>query len=115
MGRQMQVLCIIINMNKYAYQIQGVLENRQGKMCGLRVMVCNANNKEAVDVPVEVLDSETVKFLQFRLSITAEPVNITTLPIKIQNQIRAPLGRWLDHWVLENFYGNTSNRKSINT
>jgi hypothetical protein len=77
-------------------------------------MVCNVNNMDLVDVPVEVLDSETTKFLQFRLSITAEQVNIANLPHKIQNQIRAPLGRWLDRWVLENFYGTSCDRKSIN-
>jgi hypothetical protein len=77
-------------------------------------MVCNVNNMDLVDVPVEVLDSETTKFLQFRLSITAEQVNIANLPYKIQNQIRAPLGRWLDRWVLENFYGTPCDRKSIN-
>jgi hypothetical protein len=77
-------------------------------------MVCNVNNMDLVDVPVEVLDSETTKFLQFRLSITAEQVNIANLPYKIQNQIRAPLGRWLDRWVLENFYGTSCDGKSIN-
>jgi hypothetical protein len=101
-------------MNKYAYQIQGVLEDKLGQLCGFRVMVCNVNNMDLVDVPVEVLDSETTKFLQFRLSITAEQVNIANLPYKIQNQIRAPLGRWLDRWVLENFYGTSCDRKSIN-
>jgi hypothetical protein len=68
-----------------------------------------------VDVPVEVLDHETYKYMQFRLSITAEALNIQGLPVEIQNRIRTPLGRWLDHWVLENFYGNTSDRKSTNT
>ena len=101
-------------MNKYAYQIQGVLEDSRGQLCGFRVMVCNVNNMDLVDVPVEVLDSETTKFLQFRLSITAEQVNIANLPYKIQNQIRAPLGRWLDRWVLENFYGIPCDGKSTN-
>jgi hypothetical protein len=66
------------------------------------------------DVPVEVLDYNTIKYLQFRLSITAEALNIQNLPVEIQNRIRTPLGRWLDHWVLENFYGDTSDRKSTN-
>ena len=101
-------------MNKYAYQIQGVLENKRGQLCGFRVMVCNVNNMDLVDVPVEVLDSETTKFLQFRLSITAEQVNIANLPVEIQNRIRAPLGRWLDRWVLENFYGIPCDGKSTN-
>jgi hypothetical protein len=67
-----------------------------------------------VDVPVEVFDSETVKYLQFRLSITAEAVNIKHLPDETQNRIRTPLGRWLDHWVLDNIYGNISTNKNTN-
>lgn len=101
-------------MNNYAYQIQGALESRQGDLLGLRVLVCDVNNFESVDVPVEVLDWETAKFLKFRLSITSEALDIKHLPVEIQNRIRTPLGRWLDHWVLENFYGNTSNGKSTN-
>jgi hypothetical protein len=101
-------------MNNYAYQIQGALQDNRGVFLGLRVMVCNANNLSSVDVPVEVFDSETIKYLQFRLSITAEAVNIKNMPVEIQNRIRAPLGRWLDRWVLDNFYGNNSNYKNTN-
>jgi hypothetical protein len=100
-------------MSKYVYQIQGALEDRQGKLLGLRTLVCDKDHLDAVDVPVEVLDSETAKYLQFRLSITAETVNIQSMPVEIQNRIRAPLGRWLDRWVLDNFYGD--NRKHQNT
>lgn len=114
-GREPIVFCIIISMNKYVYQIQGALENPQGKLMGLRCLVCDLYNFDSVDVPVEVFDSETAKYLQFRISITADTVNIKNLPVEIQNKIRAPLGRWLDRWVLENFYGDTSNRKSTNT
>jgi hypothetical protein len=42
-------------------------------------------------------------------------VNIQKLPYDIQAQIRTPLGRWLDEWVLKNFYGDTSKPKSINS
>ena len=101
-------------MSKYVYQIQGALENPRGKLRGLRVLICDTNNFDSVDVPIEVIDHETSKYLQFRLSITAEALNIQRLPNGIQNKIRAPLGRWLDQWVLEHFYGNTSNGKSTN-
>lgn len=101
-------------MNNYVYQIQGALQDVQGQFLGLRVLVCNVDNLDSVDVPVEVFDSETVKYLQFRLSITAEAVSITNMPVKIQNRIRTPLGRWLDHWVLDNFYGNISTNKNTN-
>lgn len=102
-------------MNNYVYQIQGALENPQGQFLGLRVLVCNTYYFDSVDVPVEVLDSETAKYMQFRLSITAEAINIQLLPVEIQNKIRAPLGRWLDQWVLENFYGDNRKHKDTNT
>ena len=85
-----------------------------GKFIGLRCLVCNIDFLDMVDVPVEVLDHETTKYLQFRLSITAEALNIQSLPVEIQNRIRAPLGRWLDRWVLDNFYGANRTNKSTN-
>ena len=100
-------------MNDYAYQIQGALESVSGRFRGLRILVCDLYNFDSVDVPVEVFDRETVKFLEYRLRLT-ETMDINRLPIPIQNKIRAPLGRWLDFWVLENFYGNTSKSKSTN-
>jgi len=100
-------------MNDYAYQIKGALENAQGQFLGLRVLVCNVYNFDMVDVPAEVLPKEVQAFLQYRLKVT-EVIDIQRLPIPVQNQIRAPLGRWLDRWVLDNFYGDTSKPKSTN-
>jgi len=91
-------------MNEYVYQIHGALEDAQGRFKGLRVLVCNLHYFESVDVPVEVLDNETAKYIQFRLKCTRDAIDIQRLPIAIQNRIRAPLGRWLDEWVLQNFY-----------
>lgn len=102
-------------MNDYAYQIQGTLENANGELKGLRILVCNVQNFESVDVPIEILDADTAKYIQFRLRATKDVMDIAKLPFKIQDNIRGPLGPWLDHWVLENFYGNTSNRKSVNS
>ena len=102
-------------MNKYVYQIQGALESADGQFKGLRILVCDLYNFDSVDVPVEILDKETAKYIQFRLRVTTDAINIQRLPNSIQNSIRAPLGRWLDQWVLENFYGDTGNRKSINS
>ena len=107
-------MCIIVSMSKYVYQIQGALQSPMEKFVGFRCLVCNVDFLDMVDVPAEVLDNETNKYLQFRLSITAEALEIQSLPVEIQNRIRAPLGRWLDRWVLENFYGNTSNHKGVN-
>jgi hypothetical protein len=102
-------------MSKYVYQIQGALENPSGCLKGLRVLVCDLYNFDTADAPISILDKETVKYLEFRLKLSDETLNIQRLPNGIQNKIRAPLGNWLDQWVLENFYGDTSNRKGINT
>jgi hypothetical protein len=102
-------------MSKYVYQIQGALESATGQLKGLRVLVCDINNFDSVDAPIAILDKETARYLQFRLTVTTETLNIQSLPLGIQNKIRTPLGRWLDQWVLENFHGDTSNRKSINS
>jgi hypothetical protein len=102
-------------MSKYVYQIQGALENPPGRLRGLRILVCDLNYFDSVDAPIHLLDKETVKYLEFRLSITAEALNIQRLPVGIQNRIRIPLGKWLDQWVLENFYGDISNRKGVNS
>ena len=100
-------------MSKYVYQIQGALEDSNRKFKGLRVLVCNVNYFDSVDVPAEILDHEIVKYLEYRLKLN-DRIDIQKLPIIVQNQIRVPLGYWLDTWVLENFYGDTSNRKSTN-
>lgn len=92
----------------YVYQIQGALENAKGDLLGLRVVLCTAQHFDTVDVPVEVLDKDTVAYLKFRLKI-APTMDIRRLPNSVQNKIRAPLGRWLDHWVFENLHnGRTS-------
>jgi hypothetical protein len=103
------------SMSKYVYQIQGALENPPGCLRGLRVLVCDLNNLDQADVPVSVIDKETVKYLEFRLKLSDQALNIQRLPVGIQNKIRVPLGKWLDQWVLENFYGDTSNRKGVNS
>jgi hypothetical protein len=102
-------------MSKYAYQIQGALENANGEFKGLRILVCDLYNFDSVDVPVEILDRETARYLQFRLKVTTTTMDIKKLPNAVQRNIRELLGRWLDQWVLENFYGDISNRKDINT
>jgi hypothetical protein len=103
------------SMNKYVYQIQGVLESPAGKLTGLRILVCDLYNFDQADVPIEILDRETQKYIEFRLKLSEDALNIQRLPVKVQNNIRNPLGKWLDRWVLDNFYGDTSNRKSVNS
>ena len=102
-------------MNDYAYQIKGALEDAEGKFRGFHVMVCNVSKLEMVNVPVSVWDRETISYVQFRMGLTKEPMNIQRLPIRVQNKIRVPLGKWLDQWVLKNFYGNTADNTDTNT
>ena len=101
-------------MNEYVYQIHGALENAQGHFKGLRVLVCDLNFFDSVDVPASILDNETAKYIQFRLRVTTQPLDIQRLPVQIQNRIRAPLGHWLDNWVLQNFHGYISKSKDTN-
>lgn len=114
MGHKIAIVCISWCMNKYVYQIKGALENAAGQFKGLQVLVCDLYNFDIVDVPAEILDHDTVKYLEFRLKMTTLPIDIQRLPYGIQNKIRAPLGRWLDHWVLKEFYGNNTKSKSTN-
>ena len=114
LGRKPPFFCISKIMSDYAYQIKGALENAQGQFIGLQVLVCDPLNFEIVNVPAEVLDRETTKFMQYRLKLT-DVIDIQRLPIPIQNKIRAPLGRWLDYWVVKNFNGNFGKRESTNS
>jgi hypothetical protein len=101
-------------MNNYVYQIKGVLESSAGKLRGLRILVCDLYNFDQADVPIEIFDNETVKYLEFRLKLSSNAIKIQNLPVRVQNNIRNKLGKWLDRWVLDNFYGDTSNRKGVN-
>jgi hypothetical protein len=102
-------------MNDYAYQIKGALESATGRFYGFQVMVCTASRLEIVNVPATILDREIIKFIEFRMNVTTEPINIQRLPISVQNKIRVPLGNWLDKWVLKNFYGDYSDKQGTNT
>ena len=99
-------------MTKYVYQIQGALENAEGKFCGFRVMVCNKEFFDIADIPAEVFNPETRAYIQFRLKVT-ERFDVRKLPATVQVSIRTPLGRWLDYWVLKNF-GNPCKSKDSN-
>lgn len=101
-------------MSHYVYQIQGALEDANGRLKGLRVLVCDQYCFDSADAPIEILDHETAKYLEFRLKL-ADTMDISKLPGAVQKRIREPLGRWLDQWVRENFYGNISKRKNFNS
>jgi len=99
-------------MNKYVYQIQGALEDNGHNLIGLRVLVCDLYNFDSVDVPIEILDRETAKYLAFRLKLTEDALVIQNLPNGVINKIRLLLGKYLDKWVLKNFYGELQGRKT---
>ena len=113
-GRKHLIFCISGCMSKYAYQIQGALENAQGRFKGFRVFVCTNYNMGLADVPDTIFDIETIKYLEFRLKVS-EKFDIRKLPATVQSDIRMPLGRWLDNWVLDLIYGDISETKNINS
>jgi len=91
----------------YVYQIKGILEKSNKDVSGIRVLVCSKDFFDSVDVPAEVIDKETLRYLKYRLAVN-EFVDVRKLPIVIQNRIRVPLNLWLDNWVLkENSIGNS--------
>ena len=112
--RQSAIICISGYMNDYVYQVAGALETPNGKLQGFRVLVSDLIHFEMVDVPSSIVDKETVVFLEYRLKLTKDALDIQRLPYKIQRNIREPLGHFLDQWVLQNFYGHISEPKSTN-
>lgn len=98
---------------RYAYQIQGILETKNQGIIGFRVMVCTTYNFYTVDAPAELFDSETLKYLKYRLAVSSF-MDLRKLPPPIKDKIRTPLGRFLDYWVLENTNGDISKRKDTN-
>jgi hypothetical protein len=98
---------------KYAYQIQGALENDRQEILGFRVIVCTAHNFYFVDAPVELFENEIIQYLKFRFKVNSF-LDLKKLPPIIQHKIRTPLGRFLDYWVLENTNGDYSKSKNTN-
>jgi hypothetical protein len=91
----------------YVYQIKGILEKSNKDVGGIRVLICSKDFFDSVDVPAEVIDKETLRYLKYRLAVN-EFVDVRKLPIVIQNRIRTPLNLWLDNWVLkENSIGDS--------
>ena len=88
------------------------MENAEGRFCGFRVLVGNANFIDIADVPAKVFSKETAKYIEFRLKVTAR-FDVRKLPPTVENSIRAPLGCWLDYWVIKNF-GDISKPKNTN-
>lgn len=84
----------------YVYKIQGILETMEGEIGGMRVSICSASYLGDVDIPSTVFDKETLDYLKFRLKINSY-VNVQQLPNRVQNQIRTPIGLYLDNWVKE--------------
>lgn len=111
--RKNNKVCINVSM-KYAYQIQGALEDQNQEITGFRVILCTAYHFYNVDAPAELFDRSTLQYIKFRLAVNSH-MNMKNLPVPIQNKIRTPLGRFLDFWVLENTDGYFSERKDINT
>jgi hypothetical protein len=83
----------------YVYQVKGILEKPNKDVGGMRVLVCSPDFFDMVDVPADIFDNETLRYLKFRLQVN-EYIDVQKLPISIINKIRFPMNRWLDEWVL---------------
>jgi len=91
----------------YVYQIKGILEKPNKDIGGMRVLLCSKDFFDSVDVPAEIFDKSTLKYLKFRLQVN-EYIDVQKLPIPIQNRIRSPMNQWLDNWVIgEKTIGNS--------
>jgi hypothetical protein len=84
--------------NEYAYQIQGALEDKKQNVLGFRVFLWTTNNFYEVDVPGNIFGREILDYMKFRMSLTSV-LQIQGLPDQIQEQIREPMGEYLNDWV----------------
>ena len=98
---------------KYTYQIKSVLYRPAVGIRGFRVVLATEEHFYEVDVPAENFDNETLRYIRFRLMVCPH-MDVRNLPRRVQHKIRAPLGRFLDFWILEDRYGNSGNRKNPN-
>jgi hypothetical protein len=94
-------------MTKYVYQIQGALENADGKFSGFQVFVGVENIVQILTVPPEEFERETKSYIEYRLQLT-EGFDIRKLPPTVEMDIRMPIEHWLDDWINYNFYGDIS-------
>ena len=93
--------------NLYVYQIKGILEKENKDIGGIRVLVCDKDIFETVDVPPEIFDKETLQYLKFRLAVN-DFLDVRKLPYVVQNKIRIPINHWLDNWIIkERILGNS--------
>jgi hypothetical protein len=84
----------------YVYQIKGILEKSNKDIGGMRVLLCSKDFFDSIDVPVEIFDKETIRYLKFRLAVN-DYIDVQKLPVYIINRIRSPMNRWLDNWVIK--------------
>ena len=85
---------------QYSYQIKGILEDAQGNPYGFRVLLCTKDIFESVDVPGDLFNYETMRYLKFRLAVNPL-LDVRKLPEHLQQQIRVPMNHYLDAWVEE--------------
>ena len=83
----------------YVYQIKGILEKSNKEIGGMRVLLCSTDFFDSVDIPADIFDRDTLRYLRYRLAVN-DYLDINKLPIPILNKIRTPINQWLDHWVL---------------
>lgn len=83
----------------YVYQIKGVLEKPNKEVGGFRITICTVEYMGLVDVPANIFSKEVLAYFKYRLAVNNH-LDIRKLPDNITNQLRAPMNKWLDEWVL---------------
>jgi hypothetical protein len=83
----------------YVYQIKGVLEKPNKEVGGFRITICTVEYMGLVDVPADIFSKELLAYFKYRLAVNNH-LDVRKLPNNIINQLRKPMNKWLDEWVL---------------
>jgi hypothetical protein len=100
-------------MEKYIYQIYGILHNPDGNFHGVRIVVVGNNVTQMVDIKSGAFDADTRKYLEFRTKLS-ERLDFDKLPASVQYNVKMPIKRCLDLWMQEKLNGDTSEPKNTN-
>jgi hypothetical protein len=83
----------------YVYQIKGVLEKPNKEVGGFRITICTVDYMGMVDVPANIFSKELLAYFKYRLAVN-NYLDVRKIPNSIINQMRMPMNKWLDEWVL---------------
>jgi hypothetical protein len=83
----------------YVYQIKGILEKPNKEVSGFRITICTVEYMGLVDVPASIFSKELLAYFKYRLAVN-NSLDVRKIPNSIINQMRTPMNKWLDEWVL---------------